>query len=343
MLICCLTWKRAFDVGRDFLDHPRKRVVREQWDTPILRALYEVWGKKYFYVGLPGPAAIDIELWRDMISRVVAFEMECQHAENPRKNIISLNRKLTLLNIPSSVYCGSLEEVVIWGKDIDRKEFHLDEFVTLYNLDFCNSITGRITTADGRHRCLRFEALREIVALQRTLYRQTGAGRFVLLITAFDSFHARDMKRFLSSDDLSPDVRAHCKAALGKRRLARLPVITGQTQLLRMFVFVCLRDYFRGQNVESWFLPPVSYLGRSESSPMVHFTVICSMGEMESAQVVDRQRARDFIKRGIVQANEQGLFPEVAATGSDPVAIVRDSLASQQNGSQILFPKSSSK
>jgi hypothetical protein len=54
---------------------------------------------------------------------------------------------------------------------------------------------------------------------------------------------------------------------------------------------------------------------------------------MESAHVIDRQRASDFIRSGIIQADEDGLFPEIEATGSNPVAILQEALAGQQNGS----------
>jgi len=184
-----------------FEDHQRKRIVRETWDTPTLQWLYRKWGSKYFYFGLPGPGAFDIKLWREMISRIVAFEVENEGTKNPRKNIQELNRNLTLLGIPYSVYCGFMEEVLLDGEDRDGQELSLNRFVTFFNLDFCNRISGRIDTIEGR-RCRRFEAFREILTLQRSLFRRTVANKFIILITAFDSLHVREIERFVSNPDL---------------------------------------------------------------------------------------------------------------------------------------------
>jgi hypothetical protein len=49
-------------MGNGFQDHPRKKTVREKWNTPLLRVLHEQWHTKFFYCGLPGPEAIDIAL-----------------------------------------------------------------------------------------------------------------------------------------------------------------------------------------------------------------------------------------------------------------------------------------
>ena len=60
----------------NFQEHPRKKIVREVWDTPVLQKLHRSWGCKYLYFGLPGPKALDVKLWKDMIGRVIAFERE---------------------------------------------------------------------------------------------------------------------------------------------------------------------------------------------------------------------------------------------------------------------------
>ena len=50
----------------DFHDHGRKRTIRERWNTPLLRRLYQQWGVKYVYCGLPGPGIYDIKLWSNI-------------------------------------------------------------------------------------------------------------------------------------------------------------------------------------------------------------------------------------------------------------------------------------
>ena len=57
-----------------FTDNPEKRVVREQWDTPLLEHLHSTYGVRYRYLGLPGTDLIDVKLWHHMIDEVIAFE-----------------------------------------------------------------------------------------------------------------------------------------------------------------------------------------------------------------------------------------------------------------------------
>lgn len=299
-----------------FHDHPRKRVVRERWNTPILEWLYNRWGRQYFYFGLPGPTISDIKLWRAMIRRVVAFELVSEKAGNPRKNIEELRRNLTLLNIPHAVYCGPMEEVVLWKEDHDGQELRLTEFVTLFNLDFCNAITGLIPTVGGGRRCLRFEAIREIVTMQRRLFRSTRINKFVMLITAYDSFHVRQIQRFVSNPALLPELRAFVNQII---RAYPLPAcgMGRNTRLLKAFVFDFLRACFEGQNIQSFFLPPVSFLGSTARSPMIHFTVICIMEDEEAAQVVDEQGPSDFLRMKIVNASDHDIRVADGGYGED--------------------------
>jgi len=300
-----------------FEDHPRKQIVRELWDSPILRWLYEQWGAKYLYFGLPGPGVVDVKLWRDMIRRVVAFEIESENANNPRRSIEELGQNLNLLGVPYSVYCGFMEEVILDGEDRDGRKLLLDELVTLFNLDFCNRISGGIETVTGV-RCRRFEALREVVTMQRRLYRRTGANKFVMLITAFDSLHVREVERFIRQD-LTQEMNDFVEAVLEEDPLPPRGYVEN-TELAKAFVFCFLRDYLHGQNVQSVFLPPVSYMGRTQRSPMIHFVVVCSMEAEEEAQVVDRQSAGDFLSLRLLRAEERTI-DVVAGSRSDSVCV----------------------
>lgn len=301
-----------------FVDHPRKRIVREKWNTPILKWLFQKWEQKYLYLGLPGPEVHDIKLWSQMIKEVIAFELTDDTSDNPRENFEKLSANLTLLKLPYTVYHGYLEDVILWKKDLDDKEFSLKSLVTLFNLDFCNSITGKIDTPDGK-RCERFETIREIVALQRQLYRTTGTDKFVMLITAFDAFHIGEIKRFISKRDLPIEIKDIVKnekpIKLTKSSLYK------NTEILRLFMFDCLRGYFIGQNIKSFFLPTVKFIGKSSRSPMIHFCVVCIMENLESAQVVNEQDAKEFIDMGMVTAKAGGLIDNVP----DPVELLKNS------------------
>lgn len=311
-----------------FIDHPRKRIVREIWDTPILNWLFQKWGTKYLYLGLPGPEAHDIKLWADMIENVIAFEITDDTGGNPRENFERLSTNLTLLHLPHIVYHGYLEDVVLWKRDLDEKEFKIDKFVTLFNLDFCNPITGMVPTESGK-RCLRFETIREIVTIQRALFRATGANKFVMLITAYDAFYLREMTRFISRRDLANEVRTVIKRERPMK--LRDSGLYRNTELLRLFMFDFLRGCFAGQNIKSFFLPAVEYLGKTTRSPMIHFCIIGEMERLESAQVVDEQSAGDFVSMGTLRADKTGLTSRnsISNRSVDPVALLRHSWVDQ--------------
>ncbi len=287
-----------------FHDNPCKRVVRETWDTPVLEYLHRQWGEKFLYFGLPGPQAHDIRLWAEMIRKVFAFEDEDQRLSDPRQNIAELRRQLTLLGIQHAVFCGPLEEVVLLRKDRDGTPLSIEEFVAWFNLDFCNAITGRVTTQGGR-KCLRFEALRAIIAFQRELYRATQSSRFIMLITVHDTFTVSEIRKFIASPSLSQPTAAFIE------RVGGLPLPRSGTRhntgVLKAFMFTILREYLRGQNVASRFLPPVAYVGASGGSPMLHFVVVCTMQEETTAQPVDEQTVADFLRMRVLRATESGI------------------------------------
>ena len=233
------TWRGVCEMPSTFHDHHRKRIVREQWDTPTLEFLAGRWSTRYLYFGLPGPEALDVKLWKRLIQRVIAFELEDPAAANPRKKLVDLDRNLTLLGLPHAVYSGPLEEVVLEQEDRDGKPLVVDEFVTLFNLDFCNSITGKIPTQDGRKR-LRFEVLREIVGFQRRLFRSTGTARFVILLAVHDSFNRDVMETFLATPDNREKTSSFVARVLRRIEACRDWTYTIQTSLGSSSSSVCV-------------------------------------------------------------------------------------------------------
>ena len=218
------------------------------------------------------------------------------------------------------------EDVLLAGEDRDGRDLSLKRFVTLFNLDFCNRISGRIDTIEGR-RCRRFEAFREILTLQRSLFRRTGANKFIILITAFDSLHVREIERFVSNPDLPEETAQFVNTVIENISLPNSGFVE-DTDLVKAFVFTFLREYMHGQNVESVFLPPVSYMGRTTRSPMVHFVVICRMETEEQAQVVDSQCAADFLSLSLLRVANQRLEVDTGRANQgnvvqDPVTFLR--------------------
>jgi len=310
----------------DFRDHVRKRIVREKWNTPLLEWLAREWRCKYFYFGLPGPQVYDIRLWQQMIRRVVAFELEKESGTDRRENIAELSRNLEMLGMPYSVYCGPIEQVVIEGEDNDGKQLDVSEFVTLFNLDFCGAITGNIPTQSG-DRPMRFEALRQILTIQRGLFRKTRNARFVLLLTLRDEFSVSVMRKFTVNRDLPAETKQRLERIIGKHPLPN-ESYARNSELLGAFVFSFLREYLHGHRVRSIFLPVLAYVGKTARSPMLHFVVVCEMQNEEEAMVADNQTAKDFFALPMIRANDSSLSfergsPSASQEPIDPVVYTK--------------------
>lgn len=286
---------------------PQKQIVRIMWDTPILEAVHAEFGINYIYCGLPGFEAIDIGLWQSMIRRVIAFQAEDEDGAEPRRTLVELNRNLQLMGYYDSVYCGYMENVILRGRDDDGETYEQDEFVTLFNLDFCDTITSRVPTSEGS-KCRRFNALREIMSKQRQLHNATGESRFILLLTVREEFHAYQMRRFIQSQDLP---------AATSRYLRNLPPtrtfdngMQRSPAHLKAFVFTTLRTYCGANNVSTFFLPVVRYVGRSVRSNMMHFVVLCYCHQTEEALPIEMQTPGAFLRRTCYRATDNDISVE---------------------------------
>jgi len=290
----------------EFGDHPGKRVIREQWNTPVLKTLFERWGKQYFYFGLPGPKATDIFLWKEMIRRIVAFELVRYRYSDPKRNILELRKNLAKLGIDNTVYCGSMEETVLYRQDYETVEFDLDDSVTLFNLDFTNHISSKVLTRDG-NKALRFEALRELMTYQRDLFRETDVDKFILFMTVYKSVDTKIIQQFVSIDDLPHAIKQFLTSSNPELNIGDSKYCTSE-KLINAFIFFTLREYMHGSGIESYFFPPVSYIGTTPKSPMIHFTILCKMIAECEPVVRDHQTFRELLTMPILTANDERII-----------------------------------
>ena len=166
-----------------FTDNPEKRVVREQWDTPLLEHLHNRHGVRYRYLGLPGTELIDVKLWRDMIDEVIAFEPLDENGYG-RQAINALRQNMRKAGIPGRAYCGSFEEVVHLRRDCDGQDYDQGGLVTLYNLDFCDEISSPVSTQERGQRVWRFQAIRQVLRDQVEYFNEAGPPKhFILMLT----------------------------------------------------------------------------------------------------------------------------------------------------------------
>jgi hypothetical protein len=105
--------------------------------------------------------------------------------------------------------------------------------------------------------------------------------------------------------------------------------IAQNTDLLRAYLFHCLRIYFQGQNVKSVFLPVLSYVGKTQRSPMIHCVIVCEMEDKQTATVSDSQTMAEFLELRVIEAVNSGIQPATGGCVSpsleaDPVAFLKN-------------------
>lgn len=272
----------------EFGDSPGKRAVRELWNTPLLRYLHDSYQIRYRYMGLPGVELLDVQLWRDMIDEVIAFEIRAKPEAGDlhgRRHILELRRNLRRLNsIRSQAYFGPLEEVVILREDYDGTPYNQENVVTLYNLDFCDEIVSKIATRRQGRKVWRFDAIRQILVDQREHYRRVGGQRlFVILLTVRNQV---DASRFMSllSENLYVETQRYvdtCNTA-GPTPLPAAGSLRGtHTWVLKAFLHNTIRQYLSAPNISAVFFPTVKYTGKTERSPMFHSMMLCRFGDPE--------------------------------------------------------------
>lgn len=265
-----------------FADSHGKRVVREQWNTPLLRHLHDRYGFTYRYFGLPGPDILDIELWRDMIKEVIAFEVPVEGARDERINIIKLREKLELRGIPNETYYGPFEQVILLGRDFDGQIYNQENVITLYNLDFCGEVGSRIKSSTGEE-YYRFEAIRQVIRNQAQCFSRLGhQSCFLILLTVRNQINSWVLQeRLAACRPICEDFVRACES--------KIPIVEGKKLIgthawgLKTIILTIFSECLKGNNISALFFPFVKYEGvrkrisRTETipSPMLHFMIFC--------------------------------------------------------------------
>lgn len=286
-------WRKSCNVVSPFTDNPEKRVVREQWDTPLLKHLHNDYGVRYRYLGLPGPDLIDVKLWGNMIEEVIAFEPPDRGGYG-RTAFNALTRNMRKAGISGRVYCGSFEEVVLLRRDLEGQDYVQDRLVTLYNLDFCNEISSPVHTQEHGEQVWRFEAIRQVLRDQFACYtRAQNARHFILMLTVRNQIAPHKIREFLSPSKLQGDAKAFYTKCSATNAIPtdQKPLIGSHSWALKTLLHNVLRSYFGNPNLSALFFPQVLYRGTRVrlrngagflESPMLHWLVLCRFGDMQS-------------------------------------------------------------
>ena len=276
---------------RNPFDNHGKRTVRESWNTPLLRFLNSEYGFRYRYMGLPGIELLDLQLWRDWIDEVVAFETRARpnlRDQDGRRNVQALRTKMRQFGFNGRAYFGSMEEVVILRRDQDGSPYTQNNLVTLYNLDFCDEISSPVETLESGRQVWRFEAIRQILRDQEACHDpELGAGYFLILLTVRDQIGVdKLLEHFVEPFADSRQYWDLCQAA------CPLPsegyILGKHSWSLKTLIHDQLRKWFGNPNVSALFFPVTKYSGTPINfgqenelpSPMLHIMVLCRFGDM---------------------------------------------------------------
>jgi len=275
-----------------FRDNPAKRLIREQWNTPLLKYIHEKYNVKYRYMGLPGMDLIDIRLWKDMIEEVIAFELRSPGTDS-RKWIRTLRYNLKTFSFRSVAYLGSLEEVVIRGKDNEGNPYQQEKIITLYNLDFCDKIDSSVDTKDFGVKQWRYEAIRVLLNDQQRCFLEkvsSSPSYFILMLTIRNQMDATRLRQALNGQILA-ETQSYFSSCEKSNPIPPNGQVTGtHTWSIKAFLYDTLIGYFKAPNIATLWFPVIKYngtptrnkLGRLDDSPMFHWMILCKFGPQEN-------------------------------------------------------------
>lgn len=255
----------------------QKIFIRENWNKPILKFLTKRVSDKLVYLGLPSPKAEDILEWIGYIKTVIAFQCrdyrEKSMDDQSREGVFALNKLLSQLEREKRienylVFDGWLEEVVLRGYDNSptRINFELSDFITLYNLDFCNKITSPIEFLDKNGNpqiAYKLHAINKLLQIQKSLSKVSH--KFVLFFTIHCSYNEVEILDFIShppSEEIK-DYMYRCQRLDGNDKNARI---------VRLFFTYYIKQQFETFGFTPKILPSLFYKGLGETN-MLHFTV----------------------------------------------------------------------
>lgn len=261
---------------------PAKDLIRKQWNKPLLRFLKEQLNARLVYLGLPSPDAEDISEWIDFLDNVIAFQ--CRDYPNPsnpdeqsREAIEQLEAFLGVLERQSklsgfTVFDGYIEEVILKGTDnvgIETAPLLEKELITVYNLDFCNSLTSPIEFIDSNgefREGYKLDAVEKLLAFQSQI--QSVSKRFLFFLTIHRSFEVARVSQFVKDSENQMFRNYFNKEINGLKSHEQ------KIRMLRLYVLENLNRLFFKHGFVPEFLPVVYYQGIGDNSFLLHFGVI---------------------------------------------------------------------
>jgi len=309
----------SFATAGSFTDHPRKILFRRNWAKPILEHLSNKLGKKLIYLGLPGIRALDVLEWQEFLRIVIAFQAENYDGRsNDQTAEAELNELINILNDLETkrvietyaLYTGYMEQVVMSEEDDYNEPFIINDYITVYNLDFCNPLSSPypVIGKDRRtFKCYKIDVIQKLLSIERAKYTHGADGCFVMFLTVNSDF----IERIVSSINdpiIKQYIASNLKGVTGNSRLLRL---------LKAYAFHKLSQVFTqyGFNIE--FLPPIYYQGsgtyfhlkRGVDLPymMSTFTILGSPKQLSAAGATYSQDFKTYLENKFIWLSDKGM------------------------------------
>lgn len=298
----------------EFKDTIQKKVIRTQWCKSLIEFVHRKLEYELIYLGLPGPQALDLLEWIDCIDQVIAFQ--CREYPKPssvnqsREKVLELEAKLVDFERQGklttfSLYDGYIEEVVLRGRDINGSSFGQNDVVTIYNLDFCNSVTAplKVTDDEGNIReCYKSDVIRRLLEIQRDISSQIRSKKFIMFLTVHSLFWIQEARSFVSQTESEPL----------RRYFSEINSLYGapkRVRLLRAYIFDTVKTYFRNYDFTPEFLPVIYYRGAGldRENWLLHFTIIGAENKAISGAPCFQQ-TEDFLDQQFLTVPDKSLI-----------------------------------
>ncbi len=279
-----------------------KRIIRSLWSKPLLKFICKQLNSKLIYFGLPSPQTQDVNEWIEYIDKVIAFQCDDDRYPNAYQELYDAlklledQQKISTFN----AFNGYLEEVILQGYDNSESTqlFEINEIITLYNLDFCNSIDSPIEIQDKNgklKKVYKFDAINKLLETQKSL--SDISSKFILFLTVQCSYKGGELELYLNHSQHKEYI-AQIRGNLKSHQL--------NARIVRLFVVDTLSIYFRTFGFTPKFFPTIYYEGDG-GIPLLHFTIIGSRNESAGATVWF-QNIIDIINSKFVTLTEENFI-----------------------------------
>ncbi len=303
------------------MNHPSKRLIRNQWCKPLLRFIREQLGYKLTYLGLPAEEAHDVISWIDYIDYVIAFQ--CRNypkpssVEQPKDVIKKLEEKLLELErqgklISFSLYDGYIEEVLIKGHDTGGQEYVQDRTVMVYNLDFCNGIIDPVYYYENNieKEAFKSQAIRKLLQLQKENCQGEQNGKFVMFLTVHSNFFGSEEKRFLNQLR-ERDLQSYLNKISRNTELSRTEKMIRK---LKVYIYQLTKHFFCTSDFSPEFLPVIYYEGAG-ANLLTHFTIVGAFNKNPSSIATVFQNSGEFLNQKFLCINQNNRLCSMNSPG----------------------------